>query len=316
MNQILSVNNGSKQKTKKQKSNYDRNSGPIEISHIVKFFSIAILIFGIFIIGSGSYSMYKEIASGEGKTKPVIFVSAITESKISVKVTHDKQLLKVSYKWNEETETEIACNGRKQVEQEIDVPVGTNALTIYAEDIEGQNMEYRKVYTINEEISIKVEPQGNNLRIITEGRDILSYLTYRWDEEEETRVDINDTKIDTSIEIPKGLHNLTIIAVDENNNTKTFEQEVNGVTKPKLEISTDGVSNFIIKASDEQGITRIELIVNETEKYLIDLQRILPVEERKEFEYSYPITEGENKLEVTVYNESGVTENSKVLVTM
>lgn len=38
------------------------------------------------------------------------------------------------------------------------------------------------------------------------------------------------------------------------------------------------------------------------------------VEDRKEFEYSYPLHDGENKLEVTVYNESDVTETFKALV--
>ena len=81
-------------------------------------------------------------------------------------------------------------------------------------------------------------------------------MTYRWDEDEETKIDINDTSIETSIEIPKGLHTLTLIAVDENNKSETIEQEVNGVTRPNLLVTTDGSSNFIIKASDEQGIKK------------------------------------------------------------
>ena len=82
-------------------------------------------------------------------------------------------------------------------------------------------------------------------------------MTYRWDEEEETRVDINDTKIEHNVDIPVGLHTLTVIVVDSNNKTTTKEQEVKGVTKPKLEVTTDGVANFIIKASDEQGLELI-----------------------------------------------------------
>ena len=145
---------------------------------------------------------------------------------------------------------------------------------------------------------------------------MLTYMTYRWDEEEEARVDINSNEIEELVDIPMGLHVLTVIVVDENNLTETIEQEVNGVTKPQVEVTTDGSSNFIIKASDEQGIKRIELIINETEKYYLDLEKNLPLEERKEFEYSYPLQQGNNRLEVTVYNESGETQTAKVSVNM
>ena len=110
-----------------------------------------------------------------------------------------------------------------------------------------------------------------------------------------------------TIDIPMGLHTLTVIAVDENNKTETFEKEVNGVKKPKVEISLDEGGNFILNASDEKGIKKVELI---------DLERILPVEERKEFEYRFPVHEGENKLELIVYNEDDITETSRVSITI
>ena len=135
-------------------------------------------------------------------------------------------------------------------------------------------------------------------------------MTYRWDEEEETKVDINNSQIEQTIEIPKGLHTLTVIVVDQNNKTEKKEQEVKGVTKPKLEVTTDGLA-FFIKASDEQGLTKVEFIINETQKFRLDLKAELSLEERKQFEYQYPLQDGENKLEITVYNESDVTETFK-----
>ena len=58
----------------------------------------------------------------------------------------------------------------------------------------------------------------------------LSYMTYRWDEDEEQTVQINSTTTEQLIEIPKGQHTLTVSVVDINNNTETKEQEVKGVT--------------------------------------------------------------------------------------
>ena len=318
MNQILSVDNSSKVKVKKEKirNDYGSNKGPLEIGTIIKFFSIAILVFGVFMIGTGSYSMYKEMTSGGSNTKPVIYVETIQETQILLKITHDRPLSKVTYKWNEEQETEVKTNGKREVETTIEIPEGTNALTVYATDEKGQEIEYKKVYTIDEAITINVTNEGNQVKVEAKGMNELTYMTYRWDEEEETRIDINDTQTEQLIDAPEGLHTITIIVVDENNKTKTFEQKVEGVIKPTLDISTDEQGNFVMKASDQKGIKKVEFIVDEKDKYLIDLEKILPVEERKEFEYRFPVHEGQNKLELIVYNEDDVTETSRVSITI
>ena len=56
------------------------------------------------------------------------------------------------------------------------------------------------------------------------------------------------------------------------------------------------------------------IFFSNTDKRALDLDKVLPLDQRKEFKYSYPLHDGENRLEVTVYNESGVSETSKVLV--
>ena len=304
MNQILSIEN-----TKKEKKKRDKNRGPADIESILKFFSIALIVFGIFMVGSGSYSMYKDSQEETASNKPTISVATLTEGQVTLTIEHSRTLSKVTYKWNDEEEIPIDCNGKRKVEQTIEIPTGTNTLSVYAEDVNGRISTYQKSYTIQGDISIEFSVDGNNIKITTEGKEELAYLTYRWDEEEETRVDINDVRNETTVEIPKGQHTLTVIAVDINNKTQTEEQEVKGVTKPNLEVTTDGSSNFVIKASDEEGLTRLELIRNETEKYFLNL------EGRTELEYNFPIIEGENKLEVIVYNESDVTQTVKVKVT-
>ncbi len=310
MNQILSVDNTKNQKMKKNKI---RNSAPLEINIILKFFSIVLLIFGIFLIGTGSYSMYKESAQKITNTKPVIYVEQTTETDVLLRVTHDKAIDKVYYYWNEEEPTQVQVNGRKQVETPIQLPTGTNTLNVYASDANGQEIEYKKVYTVKGDINIDITAEGNNIKVAVDGKEQLLYMTYRWDEEEETKVDINDTSKEQIIEIPKGLHTLTVIVVDENNKTETKKQEVNGVTKPKLNVTTDGSSNFIITASDDQGIKKVEFIVNGT-KYILDLARVYDLEDRKEFEYAYGLVEGRNDIEVTVYNENDVSETFKGFV--
>lgn len=306
MNQILSIDNY--QKKEKNKKKKIKNNGPVEINSILKFFSISILLFGIFLIGTGSYSMYKGSSSEESKTKPVIYVETVSETEILIRIQHDKNLKEVNYQWNDEEPIQVPCDGKKQVEDKVKIPTGNNKLKVYAKDINGEEIEYQRLYDITGKITINIEPQGNNLKITAEGKNKLTYMTYRWDEEEEEKVEINENEKEVTIEIPKGLHTLTVIAVDENNNTETKEQEVKGVTRPKLNVTIDEANNLVIKASDEQGLTKVEFIINETEKYMLDLTKVYEIDERKEFEYSYQLHDGENKIEVTVYNENDVSE--------
>ena len=58
MNQILSVEPPKPKKEKKQKTKRESyGGGQIEIEKIVKFFAIVLIVFGIIMVGSGSYSM-------------------------------------------------------------------------------------------------------------------------------------------------------------------------------------------------------------------------------------------------------------------
>lgn len=318
MNQILSVEQPKKEKNKKVKQSRSSNRGPIEIKKVAMFFAISLILFGSFLIGSGSYSMYQVAKSETVGTKPTIFVEDISETQIKLQVTHDKNLSKVTYQWNDGEVVELPAEGKRSIEETIEIPTGENTLNVYAIDIEGQEISYPKTYSVIGDININIEAEGSNIKITAQGKETLSYLTYRWDEEDETRIDINDIQTEQIIEIPKGEHTLTVVVVDINNETGRKEQQVKGVTKPTIEI-TNGGDCFNVKATDEEGITRIEFKFNEgkeTQKMqAIQLDKYYEsVEERKEFEYQFPIVEGENTLEVTVYNESGITETAGALI--
>ena len=307
MNQILSVE-------APKKGNKKNSNGPLEISVILKFFAISLIVFGVCMVGKGSYSMFIDSKNNKPITKPTIYVEEVSETEIKLQVTHDKVLEKVTYNWNDEEPTEINVAGKKKIEETIQIPTGENTLNVYAVDVNGQEIPFQGIYTLQGDININLEVEGKNIKVLAEGKEQLSYMTYRWDDGDEEKIDINSLETEQLIEIPKGQHTLTVIVVDINNKTETKEQEVKGVTKPKLEVTTDGSSNFIIKASDKEGIKRVEFIINETEKYALDIDKVRPIEERKTFEYAYPLHDGENKLEVFVYNESGISEVSRVLV--
>lgn len=299
MNQILSVNNANNKKNK--------STQQMPIHKIVKFFAVILLIFGVFMISTGSYALYKGNAS-ETKplTKPTISIENKTDRSILLKVMHDKVINKVTYNWNNEEDIVIEGNGRKYIEQAIDIPSGTNTINITAQDTIGEEISYKKEYTVKANIDIGLEVVGSNIKISVTSKENLSFLTYRWDDEQETREDIEGQTFEKEIEIPKGLHKLTIVAVDINNDTETKVQDINGVTKPKVEVTIDG-EYYLIKASDEIGLKKVEFTT------LVDGKSYFINTEDKEFEYRFPLVEGENKLIVKVYNSNDITAEAGVM---
>lgn len=307
MNQILSTS-----MPRDDKKKLNKNRQPVAIGSILKFFGIVVLIFGTFMIGTGVYAICKnQSEQQEQNLEPTISIENKTDTTILLKVMHQKNIAKVEYGWNEEEKNIINGNNGKYLEQEIQLPSGTNTLHVIVQDEDGKEMTYEKQYEI--ESNINIEVSGNKIRITYEGNTTISYMTYRWDEQEENTIQINDTSIDQEIEAIKGLHTLTVIVVDENNNTDTKVQKINGVSKPKLILDVDGQrEHFVIKASDDEKLTKIEFRLNQDDNQEYELN--LEEKNLKELEYVLPmeLQTGENIIEVTVYNSNGISVESGV----
>lgn len=205
------------------------------IKTVIAFFAVSMIIFGICLISSGSYAVYKSLSSNPTRN-----------SNLSNQTTTN----------NVETE-----NANTQIELSSE---GTSVIA-----------------------SVNSDKQ-------------ISFITYKWDDEEENREDIGGQSGRIAIDIPGGEHILNVTAVDIDNNTTTKKIKVKGVKKPTLEVIQEG-TEFVIKASDEIGIERIDFILNE-QGYRLNTEGI------KQKEFRYQLVEGDNKLEVTVYNTEGYTE--------
>ncbi len=310
MNQILSTSMPMDNKKKKEKK---VNTNPVAIKSILKFFAIAMLIFGIFTIGTGAYAVFKNQSDQqEQNLEPSISIEDKDEETILLKVIHKKNIAKLEYRWNDEESTVVNGNNGKYIEKQIKVPSGKNTLHVLVVDEDGKEIPYEKQY--ERESKINFEVSGNKIKITYEGDKKVSYMTYRWDEEEEKTIQINDTKIEQEIDAIKGLHTLTVIVVDEDNNTDTKVQKINGVSKPKITVAVDDAKqHFVIKASDDEKITTIVFRLNQDDNqyYTLniadmnynEIQYILPME----------LQSGENTIEVTIKNASGVTEESGII---
>ena len=306
MNQILSTNMPNNSGKKRGQN------GPKDIKNIIVFFVVALIIFAIVLIGMGAYTLLKK---GETTTKatekPVITLENKTDTTVLLKVMHNTGTIsKVYYNWNDDDETIINGNDGKYVEQEIEIPSGNNTLYIRVVDGNGQEATYEKQYEL--ESNINFEVSGNKIKITYDGDTTISYMTYRWDDEDEETIQINDKTINQDIDALKGLHTLTVIVVDENNKTDKKVQKINGVSKPTLTIdSNEDNTRFVIHVTDKEELSKIEIVLNDEQekKYVINLADY----HLKEFDYVLPIElqNGENIIEVTVYNASDVTTVQK-----
>lgn len=311
MNQILSTsmpNDNNKQKNRR------KNNGPVAIGSILKFFAIAMLIFGILIIGTGTYAIVQKQKKEQSENlQPTISMENKTDSTVLLKVVYGKNIERLEYYWNDEEATVVNGNNGKYLEKEIQVPSGKNTLHVLIVDEDGKEIPYEKQY--ERESGINFEVSGNKIKITAESDKQISYMTYRWDEEEEKTIQINSNEVNQEIDAIKGLHTLTVITVDEDNNTDTKVQKINGVSKPTVSVSTDNdKKHFVIKASDDEKITKVQFKINQDDdqEYILNLDSM----DYKDFEYVVEIMElkqGENLIEVTVTNSDGVTAETGVV---
>lgn len=270
MNQILDYNPN-------KSSGSGKSSGT---DNIVRVFAVFLVLFALFLVGSGLIGMYKNsqkdnVSQTDTPTQAVITVERDEDddTKAIIKVSHDKAIEKVIYTWDSDKDIINKGNGQPTMEIEISLPAGTHTLTVKVTDIDGNDTVYdEEIYSengedkVNPEIKTTVDQATKEIVVTATDETELDYVTYRWNDEEEQRQDAdpeNPKEIKFSIEIPKGTNDLTIIAVDKNNNSTTKNDKYTGVTKPEIKITvSEDKKNIHIEAYHENGITELSLTIN------------------------------------------------------
>ena len=298
MNQILFIN------TEKKKG------GPLEVKTVLRIFAVIIIVFGIILIGKASFGLLNKEEETSGKI-PSIEVSQ-TGAKLNLVVTHDKQIDKITYMWNNETpETVLQGRGRNNISETIDLPMGINILNLKVVDISGKTATYNKQYSLqNGDVigpEIELEQDGSKVKIIARDETALDYIEYYWNEEDSTKVeatDLSPKQVEERIQILKGVNTLYIVAVDKAGNETVKEQPYKGTTKPAVSVTLDGTT-AVMKISDVEGVQKLEYELNGTQ-YSTDPENTGASLNIKEFEYRQELVSGQNKLVIRVYNISGL----------
>lgn len=325
MNQILSMQQSqmSGQKLPKQKKpkkekqiNYGRPSDKANIVSIVRVFCVLIILFGLVLVGDATYG----IMNSRPKLRDNVNVTAnAIGSNVTINAVGSMPIQSLTYRWNQGEETVVQGNGTVELEAVVQIPTGNNILNMSVIDYYGNKSEFQKQY-INEQDNsskptIEISVSGNMLNITATDETEMSYLTYSWNNGTPTRVDMDTTLTDktvlrTSVEVQKGENTLSIVAVDIDGNTNTRTEKIKGANKPTFTVTADG-TNLVIKAQDEDGISKVEITVDGITSDTGDEPLNL-----KELTATQAITPGEHTVTITVTNINGLSEEQSFTVTL
>lgn len=303
MNQILDYTPSGNQKKSSNSSDT-----------VVRVFAVLLVIFSICLLGSGLYSIFKnkkeETIKSETKEPVYANITATQDGdKAIVTITHDKAIESMIYSWNSGRELTVKGDGNKTIEKELDLPAGENTLHIKVIDIDKVETLFEKQFTaengldiMNPVIALSIVngEEEKMLRITATDETEISFITYRWNDEEENRVDAseeNSKEIVTEIPIMRGTNDITIFAVDASNNTTTETKSYTGLTQPEIVVgvSADG-STLIIKTTHEKGIKKIYYTLND-----LPYEAVFEDDNiQTEVEFTQALNEGYNRLKLTV----------------
>lgn len=301
MNQILLTENYNDKKKNKDNKYKSNNSG--DMKKLIIFLGIAILVFGIAIASVYGYKVYKsKKVEVKVAAKPELSLQT-TEDTVTIIAKSEIEISKVIYSWNDEEAEEVTVSG-KNYEKMLEIPDGENKLKVKVIDQSGQESETSQSFThINTDIKPTIETaivENAKLKITAKDETGMSYITYKWNDEEEKKVEVEndgDTKLEITIDVKRGKNTLTITAVNSNNSSETIDKIFNGVNNPEIKVQKEG-NKLYMRISHDMGLKKVEFSVN-GQDYVYDENYPEYDSTQKELEYYFELKEGENTVIIT-----------------
>ncbi len=285
----------------------NKENGPIAIKSIVKFFAIVIIVFGIILIGKGSYAIYKNIEINSGDNIPVVYMDRVNNT-VVIKAEDNIEISKLIYSWNKGEETILLPNSKK-VEEVVLLPNENSVLNVTIVDTKGKETKFMQEWNVEgidirkPEIEITTDEDIRKITIIARDETEINYLIYKWNEEEEIKINAtkNDKlKIQETIDMILGENKLTVKAVDKNGNTETLEKTIIISSKPVIAIKQSN-GKLAVTINDEVGIKKVTLNIN-GQTYGGNYSG------KKQLKLNVPLKKGNNTISVTAINESDLEQ--------
>ena len=197
------------------------------------------------------------------------------------------------------------------MQQIITMPAGQNTLTVKTIDVNGKQKTETQTFKLDvDKPNISLSVIGNKIKIAVDSKADLAYVTYKWNNEQEKKMDMttfeDKAKFETEIEIPKGKNTLMITAVDIYENKSEKSQEINGISKPVIEPTINEPYITFTVTSEEDDIKTIEFVYN-GKNYKITEDAIKKSQNAKKVSYKLTLEKGKNTLIVKATTQNGGT---------
>ena len=188
----------------------------------------------------------------------------------------------------------------------IDIPNGNNILNIIVIDEDGNKSYFKKqyIYVSNDtgKPEINIETVDGKLKITATDDTKMAYISYRWNDNAETKIDAetDEKEISEEIEVESGTNKLTVVAVDAEGNQAERVENIIGDLKPDVTLSVqNNVLN--INAKDDEGISKILVDIDGNTTDSGDK----PINQ-KEVNATVNIEKGNHTIQVVVTNVNGL----------
>ena len=288
-----------------------RNSNSQDTKKIVLFFAVSLIIFGFILFGQGVYGIVKKDSTEENKDDETTTISLQQNNSGEVIINVNSQTIisELIYYWNSEASQTISGNGNTTMQQIITMPAGQNTLTVKTIDVNGKQKTETQIFKLDvDKPNISLSVIGNKIKIAVDSKADLAYVTYKWNNEQEKKMDMttfeDKTKFETEIEIQKGKNTLMITAVDIYENKSEKSQEINGISKPVIEPTINEPYITFTVTSEEDDIKTIEFFYN-GKNYKITEDAIKKSQNAKKVSYKLTLEKGKNTLIVKATTQNG-----------
>ena len=304
MNQILFTNNNN--------NNYNK----VDTKKIIRFFCIAVIFVVMLILAIKVYGMIQNKKQKDNSAIPEIsiFRESDDNKEVTIKVTCEAGIEYLVYVWNNGDENRVNLNGSTSFERIIEMPGNTmNNIKVEVVSMKGVSNNKTEVF---EKTVGNIKPTIDSVSIVDNKLQLqisddtgIDYLTYRWENEAEQRIDANeDNKQEMLVEldIQRGTYKLFVTVVDIDGNEENLSRLITGVNEPQINVIKYG-DKVKISVTHDRGFKQIEFIINKS-KYVYDESFSQYDKNETTIEIDFPLDEGENLVQVNAYSLERLTD--------